>query len=161
MDNARDGRHDFDFFFGRWHVANHRLARRLEGCTVWEEFAAEVEAAPILGGLGNLDTFTCPRFADGRPLAGATLRLFDPGSRRWSLYWADDRSHVLQPPVHGRFEAGRGEFHGDDSFAGRPIRVRFVWSVLGADAARWEQAFSSDGGVSWEDNWRMEMSRVS
>jgi hypothetical protein len=150
-----DGRKDFDFQTGRWRVRNSRLARRLEGCTEWQEFDAECAAHALPGGMGNIDYFDCARFYDGKPLHGVTLRLFDPTTRLWSIHWADDRSHQLQPPVIGRFVDGRGVFVGDDTFAGRPIRVRFIWTVDGRDAARWEQAFSTDGEKTWEANWRM------
>ncbi len=158
--DAADGRHDFDFLMGGWRIHNRRLARRLEGCVEWQEFEATQEARPVLGGLGNVDRFTAT-FPDGRPIEGMTLRIFNPTTQLWSLYWVDDRGCELQPPLVGRFEAGRGEFSGDDTFKGKPIRVLFRWTVLGPNAARWEQAFSPDGGKSWETNWEMTMTRVA
>ncbi|HYM86596.1 MAG TPA: hypothetical protein VET30_07635, partial [Pseudoxanthomonas sp.] len=80
-------------------------------------------------------------------------------AKRWSLYWAGNRSGVLEPPVVGRFEHGVGIFEGDDTHQGRPIRVRFIWSEISARSAHWQQAFSVDGGRSWETNWHMYMSR--
>ena len=158
---AGDGRHDFDFLFGgRWKIHNRRLKKRLQGCTDWESFEAWQEVRPVLGGLGNTDSFSCV-FPDGKPLEGMTLRLFNPATRLWSLYWADDRGGELQPPVVGRFVDGRGEFDGDDTLAGQPIRVRFVWSGTSATRAHWEQAFSADGGKTWETNWFMEMERAT
>lgn len=158
MSEDRDGRRDFDFLIGRWRIHNRRLAKRLESCDVWQEFEAEQEVRSVLGGLGNVDRFWCT-FPDGKPLEGMTLRLFDPSSRLWSLYWADDRSGQLQPPVIGRFENGRGEFSGNDTLAGRPIQVVFLWSEISENSAHWEQAFSADGGTTWETNWHMEMTR--
>ncbi|HTE49707.1 MAG TPA: hypothetical protein VK698_02455 [Kofleriaceae bacterium] len=157
MSTDSDGRRDFDFHMRRGRIRNRRLARRLEGCTEWLEFEALQDAHLILGGLGNIDSFTAPDFPGG-PVIGMTLRLFDPRTRLWSIYWADDRSVELQPPMVGRFENGRGLFHGDETFAGKPIKVRFLWSDLPPDAARWEQAFSTDGGATWEVNWVMEFS---
>lgn len=152
--DSLDGRGDFDFQIGRYRVHNQRLARRLEGCTEWQEFEATADAHLLLGGLGNTDFFHCREFPTG-PLEGMTLRIFDPRTRLWSIYWADDRTCQLQPPVVGRFENGRGEFYGDDMFAGRPIRVRYIWSDITPCTARWEQAFSTDQGKTWETNWRM------
>jgi hypothetical protein len=43
---------------------------------------------------------------------------------------------------------------------GRAILVRFVISGITADACRFEQAFSADGGRSWEVNWVATDSRV-
>lgn len=158
MRHETDGRRDFDFLHGRWTIHNQRLVRRLQGCTEWQEFEARQECHPVLDGVGNVDRFVCT-FPDGKPLEGMTLRIFDPASRLWSIYWADNRSCQLQPPVLGRFEAGRGQFLGDDVLDGKVIRVVFHWAVLGVDSASWEQAFSADGGKTWETNWRMFMTR--
>jgi hypothetical protein len=153
-----DGRKDFDFYFGHWRIDNRRLAKRLAGCTEWQHFVAHQECRPVLGGLGNLDAFSTTAFVDGNPLEGLTLRLFDPAARTWSIYWSDDRCHQLQPPVIGRWTGDRGTFEGDDTFEGRPIRVRFLWT-RGAEPT-WEQAFSTDGGATWETNWYMGMTRL-
>jgi hypothetical protein len=91
---------------------------------------------------------------------GSTLRLFNLQSEEWSLYWMTDRVGALLPPVVGRFENGHGEFYGDDDDAGRPIRVRFIWSKITSSSAQWEQAFSFDQGQTWETNWVMEMTRI-
>jgi hypothetical protein len=156
-DGCNDGRHDFDFYFGHWIVHNERLIDRLVGCQEWEIFEATQECRPVLGGLGNLDHFVTP-WRDG--LLGLTLRLFQPATAQWSLYWASDRDGVLQPPVVGRFVDGVGTFLGRDQHHGIPVLVRFVWSDITHDSARWEQAFSTDDGGSWEINWRMLMRRV-
>ena len=37
-----------------------------------------------------------------------------------------------------------------------PIRVRFIWSGVTTPTPRWEQAFSDDGGETWETNWVMD-----
>ena len=105
-----DGRKDFDFLHGRWRVHNSRLARRLAGDDEWQEFAAVNVCAPVIAGLGNIDRFDCERFPDGKPLHGLTLRLFDPTTRRWSIYWSDDRSGRLEPPVVGGWDGARGVF---------------------------------------------------
>jgi hypothetical protein len=157
---AADGRHDFDFLFGIWSIQNRRLSRRLQGSTDWQTFEARQEAWPVLGGMGNMDHFQAT-FPDGRPLEGMTLRFFDPSARTWSLYWVDDRSGQLQPPVVGRFRGDRGEFFGEDTFDGRPIRVRFTWQVVSPTEAHWEQAFSVDAGQTWETNWTMRMTRMA
>ena len=95
---ARDGSHDFDFWFGRWHVANERLKQRLVGSTDWERFEATQECQPILGGIGNIDDF---KTEWGSGFVGMTLRLYDVATREWSLYWASSRTGVLEPPVVG------------------------------------------------------------
>lgn len=156
--SEHDGSHDFDFWFGRWHVANERLKERLVGSTEWERFEATQECQPILGGIGNIDDFRTD-WNDG--FVGMTLRLFDLGRREWSLYWAGNRDGVLQPPVVGRFENGVGTFFGRDVHRGTPVRVRFLWSEITAQSALWQQAFSTDEGENWETNWIMRMTRIA
>jgi hypothetical protein len=112
----------------------------------------------VLGGLGNVDHFHTT-FPDGEPFEGMSIRLFDPATRRWSIYWADNRVCRLLPPVVGAFHDERGEFTGDDVCDGTPVRVVFHWSDITPTSARWEQAFSADGGQAWETNWVMEMTR--
>lgn len=85
---------------------------------------------PLFGGAANLDEIDMPYLA----AQGATLRLFDPETRLWSLNWAASRTGKLFPPVTGRFEGGRGEFHGDDTHDGKDVRVRFVWADVSAVA---------------------------
>ncbi|HET8727846.1 MAG TPA: hypothetical protein VFO41_10075 [Alphaproteobacteria bacterium] len=154
--DAEGGVHDFDFLFGRWTVTNRRLTQRLADSDEWEEFSGAFHCEPRLGGIANVDEMAV--LAKG--FSGMALRLFDVGQREWSIYWIDSRDGRLQPPVTGRFRNGRGEFQGNDVDEGRPVRVRFVWSDITGDSARWEQAFSTDGGRTWETNWIMEFTRV-
>src|SRR2546423_412054 len=152
------GRYDFDFLIGKWKVRNRRLAERLKDSTDWQEFPANLEVRPILGGLGNADTFSAD-FPDGKKLEGTTVRVFNPKTQRWSLYWVDNRTCELQTPVVGKFIGSRGEFFANETFNGTPILVRFVWVKMPPMAAHWEQAFSVDAGKTWETNWQMEFVR--
>ncbi len=146
---------DFDFLMGSWHVANRRLKRPLAGSDDWEEFPATVAARPILDGLGNEDVFTTDH--DGG-FVGMSFRFLDPEQQRWTIYWADSRRPgELDPPVVGSFDGDVGVFQGEDVHRGRPILVRFVWSGVTTSSPRWEQAFSDDGGRTWETNWVMEL----
>ena len=90
-------------------------------------------------------------------LPGHDVPLLDPATRQWSIYWADSHRGRLEPPVVGSFDGDVGTFYGDDAFEGRPIRVRFLWTR--GTSPRWEQAFSTDGGKTWETNWTMDMTR--
>jgi hypothetical protein len=144
---------DFDFFMGRWRVRNRYLRERLRGSTEWEEFEARSVARPLLGGLGNEDEFQ-------GGFIGMSFRFFDPEAERWSIYWADSRRPgVLDPPVFGGFANGAGVFEGTDVLDGKPVTVRFTWTEVDTPAPRWEQAFSADGGETWETNWVMEFAR--
>lgn len=158
-----DGRHDFDFYIGRWRIENKRLKQRFVGSRDWETFSATDECRPVLGGLGSTDDYRSAHYGDD--FRGMTLRLFDPQTRRWSAYWASNRSGVLEPPVVGAFKGGVGHFEGSDIDAGQPVIVRNVWSEMDAPGpaatrALWEQAYSRDDGVSWETNWVMRMTRI-
>ena len=149
---------DFDFLIGNWVVRHRRLERRLEQNTNWIEFSGPASARKILGDLGNIDEIAINLPAG--PYIGATLRLFNPSTNLWSIYWMDSRNPGLDPPMKGQFSGNRGLFYGDDTFDGRPIRVRFIWTVLSPTTCRWEQAFSVDHEQSWETNWIMEFTRA-
>ena len=149
---------DFDFWFGSWDVRNRWLRRRLAGSDDWEEFDATVVARPLLDGVGNEDEF---RTDHAGGFIGMSLRFFDPERRRWSIYWADSRRPgELDPPVFGTFSGDVGLFEGEDVHRGRPILVRFTWSGVTTPTPRWEQAFSDDGGRTWETNWVMDFTRA-
>jgi hypothetical protein len=149
--------HDFDFLHGEWEVRCRRLADFVDPDSGWEEFPATNRCRPLFDGAANVDEIDMPHLA----AKGATLRLFDRETEDWSLNWAASRSGKLFPPVTGRFDGDRGEFYGDDTYDGKDVRVRFVWSGVSPAAARWEQAFSVDGGETWVTNWTMDFSRPS
>jgi hypothetical protein len=157
-----DGRHDFDFLFGTWQIANRKRAKLVDPKSEWIEFGAESQAGPILRGLGNVDTYEAPEFP-GRPgFQGFTLRLFEPQAKLWRIWWASTISRgQLEEPVVGRFEDGIGLFECDDVVDGVPLRVRYTWKVITADSLRWEQSFSFDGGGTWDTNWMMESTRIN
>jgi len=147
---------DFDFLHGSWRIAHRRLRDRLTGCDEWDTFESTTRCRPILGGAGNMDE------GELRGYHAITLRLHDPESGQWSLYWITNLSGAaIEPPVTGRFEGGRGDFLGPDTHNGIPVVVRYRWTVLDNDACRWEQALSPDDGKTWETNWYMELSRTA
>jgi hypothetical protein len=151
--------HDFDFLPGEWRIHHRRLKERLAGSDEWEEFEGTSTARAILDGAGNIDDNVI-EIPSGTYRA-ISLRTFDPDTRAWSIWWLDGRyPGRLDPPVVGGFLNGIGMFLGDDTFNGRPIEVRFLWSNITANTARWEQAFSTDGGETWEVNWVMESTRI-
>ncbi|MEO8505823.1 MAG: hypothetical protein ABI609_18150 [Acidobacteriota bacterium] len=148
--------HDFDFLHGSYKVHNRRLRERLKGATEWVEFEATNHCRPTLGGLGNEDEYRTDFWPD---FTGMAFRFFNPKTRLWAIYWADSLRGTLESPVYGSFANGRGEFEGDDTFEGKPIRVRFLWTGIDTPTPRWEQAFSADGGETWETNWVMDFER--
>lgn len=149
--------HDFDFFHGEWEVRHRRRTDFLDPDSGWEEFGATNRCWSLFDGAANVDELDVP----SQGWKGLTLRLFDRETEQWSLNWSSSRSGKLFPPVIGRFDGDRGEFYGDDTYDGKNVRVRFVWSGISETAARWEQAFSVDGEDTWVTNWVMDFSRPS
>lgn len=153
-----DGRADFDFEQGAWAVRHRRLVTRLQDADDWQEFGGESRMYPVLGGLGNVEDNLL--HLPGGSYRALALRSFDPATGLWAIWWLDGRSpHGLDVPVIGRFVNGVGRFTAQDSFAGRPIVVEFQWSQT-PQGPRWQQAFSPDGGASWEVNWVMDFRRA-
>jgi hypothetical protein len=150
--------HDFDFLIGSWKVHNRFLNGRLRGSSEWIEFEASSEVQPVLNGMGNLDRYSTVR--DGKAIEGMTLRLFNPATGEWSIYWADTvRAGILQPPMIGKFQDGEGEFFGDEEVDGKKALCRFRWTGANGGPPQWEQSFSADGGQTWETNWIMTFTR--
>ncbi|ADD39795.1 hypothetical protein [Stackebrandtia nassauensis] len=148
---------NFDFLVGTWTSKQRRLREILNGCDEWYEFTGDLKCWSIWDGAGNIDEVTFP----DQGYSGVTVRLYDAKTDEWSLYWASSRSPMALPPQVGRFVDGRGEFYADDVFNGEKIKVVFIWSNITATTARWEQAFSRDGGETWETNWVADFTRTS
>jgi hypothetical protein len=151
------GVHDFDFEVGRWSV--HHRVRRATGD--WVEFQGICTARPLMFGAGNVEDHVFNK-SEGTT-TGVGLRAYDPKTAQWAIWWIDGRDPhaALDPPVKGRFENGIGTFYADGPLNGKIIRTRFVWSKITATSAHWEQAYSSDGGKTWETNWYMDFTRIS
>jgi len=150
-ETPRDGQHDFDFEIGTWRTRLKRLAHPLSGSSEWLEYEGVTTVRKVWNGRANLVELT----ADGPDghFEGLNLRLYNPRSRQWSLNFANSSSGTLGQPTIGGFVDGRGEFYDQEDFDGRAIFVRFVITPLDADTIRFEQAFSDDGGKTWETNW--------
>lgn len=149
---------DYDFFFGKWTIHNRKLKSRLSNCDEWLEFDAEQECRPLLLGSANIDNFLAE--VDGKPFEGMTLRLFDPQTRLWSIYWADSNIVRLDVPQIGSYDGNIGKFFARDIYNGKNIIVQFLWDKTDPDAPTWSQAFSVDEGRTWEWNWYMYMKRI-
>jgi len=148
---------DFDFFFGKWKFHNRKLQTRLNNCDEWIEFEAMQECRKILNGFANTDHFQAE--FGGEPFEGMTLRLFNPQTKLWSIYWADSNVVVLDIPQVGSFDGDIGRFYAKDVFDGKEIIVQFLWDKTDSDIPVWSQAFSADNGKTWEWNWYMTMTR--
>lgn len=148
---SRDGQHDFDFEIGTWKTHLRRRPRPLTGSNEWVEYDGTSIVTKVMGGRANLVELDVKGSAG--QIEGLSLRLYNPEAKQWSLNFSNIRSGVLTPPVIGEFKDGRGEFYGADTLNGRSILVRFVISDVTKDSAKFEQAFSDDGGKTWEVNW--------
>lgn len=159
-DQAPAGANDFDFVIGDWRVSHRRLKRRLAGDQDWEEFGGASSTRKILGGLGNIEDnwINLP----GGAYRAVAVRSFDPEAGTWAIWWLDARApHRLDVPVIGGFKDGVGAFFAEDVLDGRAIKVRFLWTRTDTASPQWEQAFSPDGGASWETNWMMRFDRAA
>jgi hypothetical protein len=149
----------FAFQTGEWRVLHRKLRQRLVGSDEWIRFDGTCRAWEILGGKGNVEDnwLNDPNGA----YAAAAIRRMDPKTGVWSIWWIDPRSLGIGPPVHGTFQNGVGTFLGKDALNAKTIDVRFIWSKITARRAQWEQAFSPDGGATWETNWVMDFERLA
>ena len=153
-----DGQHDFDWQLGTWKIHMSRLQHPLTGSTTWTELDGTVVVRKVWDGRANLAEIV----ADGPSghLEFLSMRLYDPTAHQWSLNFANTKGGTLGVPLIGEFKDGRGEFYDQEPFNGRTILVRFVFETLSADSTRDEQAFSADGGKTWEVNWINTQTRV-
>lgn len=156
--SAPVGQADFDFEIGTWQTQLSRLQAPLTGATTWVKYQGTTVVSKALNGRANLAELAVDGPA-GR-IEGVSLRLYNPQTRQWSLHFANARDGVLTVPAVGGFKNGRGEFYNDDVLNGQKIRVRFIVSGITANSCRFEQAFSADGGKTWEVNWVATDTRV-
>jgi len=154
----RDGQHDFDFEIGAWKSHLRRLVHPLTGSTTWAEYEGTSVVRKVWDGRANLLELK----VDGPAghIEGLSLRLYDPQSHQWSLNFANSKGGTLSTPTIGEFKNGRGEFYDQETLNGRAILVRFVISDITPDSCHFEQAFSGDGGKTWEVNWIATDTRV-
>ena len=156
-DAQHDGRRDFHFLYGRWAVRHRRLTQRGVGADAWDEFDGTSFTQGLMDGLCNVEHNDFP----DRGFQGVAFRTFAVAARRWSIHWVSSLDGIMQPPVHGGFEDGVGVFLGEDIDGDRPVKVRYLWDGIAAGSARWSQAFSYDGGETWEENWVMCFTRTA
>ncbi|MFC8801089.1 hypothetical protein ACFT2C_25440 [Promicromonospora sp. NPDC057138] len=147
-----DGQRDFNWEIGTWRSTVQVLADPLsESPDKWLQFAGTSTVRPLVDRRANIVELEVSG-PNGR-IDALNLRLYEPHAQRWSLTFVNMRDGLLTPAVYGGFRDGVGEFYGDDQLGGRPIKVRFLIVRTSEDEARLEQAFSADGGTTWETNW--------
>jgi hypothetical protein len=157
--SVHDGQHDFDFAHGSWKTHIRRLQHPLTGSNKWVELNGTVVVRKVWGGRANLEEIE----ADGPDghFEGLTLFLYNPQSHQWSQTFASSSDGTLEQPAIGEFKQGRGELFDQETFNGRTILVRGTWSDITPNAHRFEQAYSDDGGKTWEPNFIANLTRES
>jgi len=150
-------RGDFDYLVGDWNIRNRTLKKPLTGSDEWIEFDATQKFSLILLGQGNFDIFHTE--LDGKPFEGLTVRLFDPHTRLWMIYWADSSAMKLDGGKVGSFDGDQGDFFGREVVDGKNVIVKFHWDKRDLEAPVYSRAFSTDAGRTWEWNWYSRFSR--
>ena len=150
--------HDFDFEIGNWNIHLSRLQDRLAGSRTWIRFDGTSVTRKVWNGRANLEEFETDSSQDH--IEGLTLRLYNPQSHQWSIYWANSKDGILAQPMIGEFKNGRGEFFDQEAWKGRAVYVRFIWSNTTTKSPHFEQSYSDDGGRTWEVNWITDQTRV-
>ena len=154
-----DGAHDFDFLIGDWQAVLHRLPDRLVGSNRWLHYRGISNHHKLLDSNANFEEFLVTT-DDGQRVKGQTMRLYNPDTRQWSIYGLDlDKGQMPLPATIGDFSGNVGTFYDHEPWKGRATLVRYQWFNISPKSARMEQAFSVDGGKTWETNWICELSR--
>jgi hypothetical protein len=158
QNSVADGQHDFDFEIGTWKIHLKKLVHPLTGSTTWVEFDGTSVTRKAWEGRADMEEFETDGAAG--QIEGMTVRLYNPQSHQWSLYWANAKDGTFLTPLIGGFKDGRGEFYDQEFYKGKSIYNRFIWSEITPNSAHFEQSFSTDGGKTWETNWITDQTRV-
>lgn len=158
-DEDHSGQHDFDPLIGAWKYHLKRRLHPLTGSNTWVELDGTGVCFKVWDGRAELDTIE----VDGPTghIEGLTLRMYNPQSHQWRLYWANSKNGIMDPPQIGEFKNGRGEFFAQDTINGKSIFIRYVWTNMTTNMPHFEQSFSDDGGKTWEVNWITDQTRVN
>lgn len=155
----RDGQHDFDGLIGDWKYHLKRRQNPLTGSNTWVDLNGTGDCHKIWGGRANMDTVELD--GPNGHIEGLTLRLYNPQTHEWRLYWANSKTGIIDPPQIGKFKNGHGEFYTQDTINNKTIFVKFDWTGLTSTSPHFEQSFSDDGGRTWESNWITDQTRLN
>lgn len=158
--SATSSKNDFDFLNGNHTILHKKLKSRLTNNNEWLEFEGTHSQEFILNGIGNIEQQKMID-NDDNPIEGVAIRLFNPQTKLWNIYWADSKHGKLDPPVVGSFENGLAHFFTKDIFVNKKILVAFQWDARETKTPIWSQAFSDDNGKTWEWNWYMYFSKLT
>ena len=150
--------HDFDWEIGDWKVHLRRLLHPLSGSNVWAEYQGSAHVRKIWNGRANL--LELQLNGPAGHIEGLSLRLYNPQSQKWSVYFATSDDATLGTPMVGQFKNSHGEFSDRELFHGKMIDLHFVFSNVTTRSFHGEQSFSPDGGRNWETNWIEDFTRA-
>ena len=157
--SATSTKHDFDFLQGRFKDHHKSLKSRLGNSKEWIESDGTMDNQTILTGIGNVEQHYMIT-TDGNHVHGFALRLFDPQTRLWSIYWANSQSGSLDIPVVGSFDGDKGYFFANDHFDGQEVLLQFEWDITNPSQPVWKQGVSVDQGETREWNWYMYFTKL-
>ncbi len=157
MPATHDGQHDFDFMFGSWRSHTRRLRHPLTGATSWVQRTGTEVVRKVWGGRALLDEIEANGPDDLSQ--GLTLFLYNPQARQWSVYFSTSGDGTIGVPAIGEFRNGRGEFYSQETYNGKTMLVRVVWSNITPTSHRFEQSVSDDGGTTWELSFVAELTK--
>jgi hypothetical protein len=146
-----DGQHDFDFNIGDWKTHISRLVNPLSGSRTWVQYDGTHVVRKVGGGRANIGVLEID--GPGGHIEALSLRLYNPNTHQWSLNFARSAGGSLGVPMYGGFKQGRGEFIDQETYDGRAILVKNVWSSITPNSCRSVWSYSADGGKTWEVNW--------
>jgi hypothetical protein len=153
-----DGQHDFDFNFGTWHTHAQRLEHPLAHSTTWLTYDGTVTVRKIWGGRASADETV----ADGPThIEVLYVRTYNPASHQWQINGASSSDGTLGTPMYGDFIGGVGRFYDREVINDRTVTVRWIFSDITGTSYHFEQAFSGDGGSTWESNFVATVTRTS
>jgi len=154
---ADPGAHAFDFEFGDWKCHLSRRLKPLTGSNTWVEYDGTSIVRPWWNGKANVGELQLQGPA-GR-IEGMSVRVYNPASQQWGISFANSAQGQLGTAMVGEFKNGRGEFYDQETLNDRSIFVRFIFSDITPRSFQLEQAFSDDGGKTWEANWIAKFTR--
>jgi hypothetical protein len=153
----RDGQHDFDFELGTCKSHISRRLHPLTGSTTWVKMEAIVVVRKV----------EWRRQSDGARVRqpDRSLRRIEPAPLQspipsMELQFFQHNDGTMAQPLIGEFKNGRGEFIDQEPFNGKTILVRQVFTDITPDSHHFEQAFSDDGGKTWEPNFIATLTRT-
>jgi hypothetical protein len=156
-DAPRDGAHDFDFAHGHWHTHATQVQDPFEGGTHKVTLDGTKTSYPLWGGKGWVEEIE----ADGPDghWEGMTFFVYNPKSGQWSQTYVDSSGEIEAPTI-GSFKDGRGELYGTETYKGRNVLVRGIWSDITAYSHHFEIYLSQDGGRTWVTAFKADLTRL-